>query len=127
MADSSSTNGAIEAPFIYKKNQYYYLFVSFDLCCRGEKSTYKIAVGRSTKITGPYFDKNGIDMLHGGGTILAAGDVNWYAVGHNGVASLNGKEYIIYHGYDINDNGKSKLRLQELLWDAKGWPTISKN
>jgi arabinan endo-1,5-alpha-L-arabinosidase len=127
MVDSSSANGAIEGPFIYKKNQYYYLFVSFDLCCRGEKSTYKIAVGRSTKITGPYLDKNGIDMLHGGGTIIATGDTNWYAVGHNGVASLNGKDYIIYHGYDVTDNGKSKLRLLELLWDANGWPIISKN
>ncbi len=127
MADTSSTNGAIEAPFIYKKQQYYYLFVSFDLCCRGEKSTYKIAVGRSANITGPYLDKDGIDMLYGGGTILATGDANWYAVGHNGIASLNGKDYIIFHGYDVSDNGKSKLRLQELLWDASAWPIISKN
>jgi len=126
MVDSTKNNSAIEAPFIYKKNKYYYLFASVDLCCRGEKSTYKIIVGRSTNITGPYLDKQGIDMLHGGGTILAAGDNNWYAVGHNGVASLNGKDYIIYHGYDKNDNGKSKLILQQLLWDVDGWPNISK-
>src|ERR1041385_6858515 len=30
--------GAIEAPGIIRKNNYYYLFVSFDLCCRGKKS-----------------------------------------------------------------------------------------
>lgn len=126
MADSSQNNSAIEAPFIYKKSQYYYLFVSLDLCCRAEQSTYKIAVGRSTNIKGPYLDKQGIDMLHGGGTVLAAGDNNWYAVGHNGVASLNGKDYIIYHGYDKNDKGKSKLILQPLSWDNDAWPTISK-
>lgn len=126
MVDSTKNDGAIEAPFIYKKNQYYYLFTSLDLCCRGERSTYKIAIGRSKNITGPYLDKQGIDMLHGGGTILAAGDTNWYAVGHNGVASLNGKDYIIYHGYDKNDNGKSKLILQQLSWDEEGWPNISK-
>lgn len=126
MVDSTKSDGAIEAPFIYKKNQYYYLFTSLDLCCRGEKSTYKIAVGRSTNITGPYLDKQGIDMLHGGGTILAAGDTNWYAVGHNGMANLNGKDYIVYHGYDRNDNGRSKLILQQILWDADGWPLIRK-
>ncbi|MDI9364295.1 MAG: family 43 glycosylhydrolase [Flavobacterium sp.] len=126
MVDSSKNDGAIEAPFIYKKNKYYYLFTSLALCCRAEKSTYKIAVGRCTNITGPYLDKQGIDMLHGGGTILAAGDNNWYAVGHNGIANLNGKDYIIYHGYDKNDNGKSKLVLQQLLWDAEGWPKIFK-
>ncbi len=126
MVDSSITNSAIEAPFIFRKNNYYYLFTSLDLCCRGENSTYKIAIGRSTKITGPYVDKNGVDLLHGGGSIILTGDKNWYAVGHNGVAVLNGKDYIIFHGYDANDKGKSKLRLQELLWDGNGWPVISK-
>ncbi|MBC7722253.1 MAG: family 43 glycosylhydrolase [Pedobacter sp.] len=123
MSDTS-INSAIEAPFIFKKNKYYYLFVSLGFCCRGENSTYKIAVGRSEKITGSYVDKNGIDMLHGGGTILLTGDKNWYAVGHNGVAVLNGKDYTVFHGYDTNDKGKSKLLLSELLWDANGWPII---
>ena len=127
MVDAGGTDAAIEGPFIFKKNQYYYLFVSFDLCCRAEKSTYRIAVGRSKTITGPYLDKNGTEMLHGGGSILASGDANWYAVGHNGVAVLNGKDYIIYHGYDVTDNGKSKLILKELLWDDKGWPVIKKD
>lgn len=123
MSDTS-INSAIEAPFIFKKNKYYYLFVSLGFCCRGENSTYKIAVGRSEKITGSYVDKDGIDMLHGGGTILLTGDKNWYAVGHNGVAVLNGKDYIVFHGYDANDRGKSKLLLTELLWDSNGWPII---
>ena len=41
---------AIEAPFIVQHGQYYYLFVSFDLCCRGTKSTYKTMVGRSRSV-----------------------------------------------------------------------------
>lgn len=122
------TNGntALEAPFLYFKNGYYYLFVSADLCCKAAESTYKILVGRSKEITGPYLDKDGKSMLQGGGSLLQQGDgVNWYAVGHNGVALLNGKEHIVYHGYDVNDKGKSKFILKELSWTSDNWPVIN--
>ncbi len=124
MPDSLDAKGAIEAPFIYRENGYYYLFASFDLCCKAEKSTYKIAVGRSKKITGPYLDKSGIDMLHGGGTILLKGDADYYAVGHNAVCNFDGTDYIIYHAYDAHDNGKSKLKIKKLNWDKDGWPIV---
>ena len=65
---ASRSGGAIEAPFIVYKNGYYYLFVSFDYCCRGVNSTYNIRVGRSIAITGPYIDSNGTAMMKGGGT-----------------------------------------------------------
>lgn len=57
---------AIEAPFIFHKGKYYYLFASIDYCCKGEKSTYKMIVGRSEKVTGPYVDQAGIPMIKGG-------------------------------------------------------------
>lgn len=123
--DSSAGDAAIEAPFIFKKDKYYYLFVSFDACCRGANSTYKIMVGRSEKITGPYVDKSGMKMTSGGGSLLAAGDgANWFAVGHNAVYTADGKDYIIYHGYDAKDNGKSKLIIHTVSWDAAGWPVV---
>src|SRR5579864_7144379 len=59
---------AIEAPFIVQHGDYFYLFVSFDLCCRGVKSNYKTVVGRSRQVTGPYTDAGGIAMMEGGGT-----------------------------------------------------------
>jgi arabinan endo-1,5-alpha-L-arabinosidase len=113
---------AIEAPFIYKKGKYYYFFASIDYCCKGEKSTYKIIVARSKKIEGPYIDKEGVELRHGGGSIFLQGNKEWHGVGHNGICSADGKDYIVYHGYDAADGGKSKLLVQELKWDKKGWP-----
>lgn len=48
---------AIEAPFIYRREGFYYLFVNWDRCCRGTNSTYNIRVGRGQKVTGPYLDR----------------------------------------------------------------------
>jgi arabinan endo-1,5-alpha-L-arabinosidase len=121
-SDSLAGNGAIEAPFIYKKGNFYYLFASYDYCCRGEKSTYKMRVGRSENLTGPYLDKTGTPMTKGGGTLLLQGDNDWHGVGHNAVANFDGKDFLIFHGYDAKDKGKSKLRIKELNWDEHGWP-----
>lgn len=115
---------AIEAPFVIRKNKYFYLFASIDYCCKGINSTYKIIYGRSEKILGQYWDKEGQPMRTGGGTILMTGDENWHGVGHNGIATIDGKDYILFHAYDANDDGRSKLRIFELLWDDDDWPVI---
>ena len=53
-----------------KHGDYYYLFVSFDYCCKGLKSDYKVMVGRSKTVTGPYLDKDGKAMNKGGGSLV---------------------------------------------------------
>jgi arabinan endo-1,5-alpha-L-arabinosidase len=121
--DSAAGDAAIEAPFIFKKNNYYYLFVSFDYCCRGEKSTYKMVVGRSQKIQGPYLDKDGTPMVQGGGSLVLEGDKNWNGVGHNAVVSFEDGDFLVFHGYDANDKGRSKLRVQRLAW-VNDWPVV---
>jgi arabinan endo-1,5-alpha-L-arabinosidase len=123
LPDSVAGDAAIEAPFIFKKDNYYYLFVSFDYCCRGEKSTYKIMVGRSEKLRGPYFDRDGVPMNSGGGSTVLEGDKNWHGVGHNAVISADGNDYLVFHGYDAKDNGRSKLRIEKITW-FNGWPSI---
>jgi len=117
-------NGAIEAPFIFKKEKYYYLFVSFDLCCRGAKSTYNLRVGRSEKVTGPYLDKEGKSLLFGGGTLIAQGDDDYYGKGHNSVYTFNNIDYLFMHAYSITEKGTPKLILEPLEWDRDGWPFI---
>ena len=122
--DRNAGNGPIEAPFLFRKGSYYYLFVSLDYCCRGPKSTYKMVVGRSASVTGPYLDRAGKSMTQGGGTLVLQGDKDWYGVGHNSTYTFDGKDYLIYHGYDATDNGKSKLLIKELTWDNGGWPVV---
>jgi arabinan endo-1,5-alpha-L-arabinosidase len=123
LADTLPGDAAIEAPFIFKKGGYYYLFASFDYCCRGEASDYKVVVGRSKDIKGPYLDREGTPMTLGGGTLLVQGDKAWNGAGHNAVASFNGTDYLIYHGYDAADKGKPKLRIEKLAW-ANEWPEV---
>lgn len=115
---------AIEAPFIFKKGKYYYLFASIDYCCKGVDSSYKMIVARSEQIPGPYLDKNGKVMAKGGGSILLQGDEDWYGVGHNSAYTFNGKDYLIFHGYDASDEGKPKLIIKEMQWDTEDWPIV---
>lgn len=115
----------VEGAFVYKHGGYYYLFASFDMCCRGVNSNYHVVVGRSKNVTGPYVDKAGYDMIDGNGTDIAIGDgVKYAALGHNSVYKIDGKEYFVAHGYSIADGGASKLIITELKWDANGWPIV---
>lgn len=116
---------AIEAPFVFKKGKYYYLFASIDYCCKGINSTYKMIIGRSVKISGPYIDKYGNSMDSGGGTILLEGNEDWFGVGHNAVCTFNETDYLIFHGYDAHDEGKPKLIIKKLNWDNNDWPVVS--
>lgn len=104
-------------------NDYFYLFASYDYCCRGEKSTYKMRVGRSRALTGPYLDKNGVPMTQGGGTLVLEGNADWHGVGHNAVCTFDGVDYLVFHGYDARDKGRSKLRVERLDWQDK-WPVL---
>lgn len=118
-------NGAIEAPFIFKKNGYYYNFVSWDVCCRGEDSTYKVVAGRAESVTGPYLDREGENMAHGGGTLVLQGNENYAGIGHNAVYTFDGTDYLIAHAYDLSDEGRSKLMIREITWDENGWPVVN--
>ena len=121
--DDDPGNAALEGPFIFKKGDYYYQFLSWDFCCRGPKSTYKLVVGRSKTVTGPYVDKEGIDLAKGGGSLVIEGDSDWYGKGHNSVYTFDGKDYCFMHGYDAHDNGRPKLLVMEVTWED-GWPVL---
>lgn len=116
-------DNAIEAPFIFKHGKWYYLFVSWDYCCRGLRSNYKVVVGRSKNVCGPFLDRDGKDLATGGGTLVWGGNDAFIAGGHNAAYTFDGKDYFLCHGYD-RERGESKLFLTEMQWDKKGWPIV---
>ena len=60
-----------EASIMIFRDGWYYLLVTHGSCCAGASSTYNIRMGRSRKVTGPFLDNMGIDMLQGGGKLFA--------------------------------------------------------
>lgn len=119
---ASRGGGPIEAPFIYRHGGYYYLFVSFDYCCRGAASTYRVMVGRSTSVTGPYVDRNGVPMNSGGGTEVLAGHGSIHGPGHQAVLGDVDGDVLFYHYYA--DSGASYLGINLLGWDGSAWPYV---
>ena len=127
-------NNAIEAPFLYYHAGYYYLFVNWDYCCRGPKSTYNIRVGRSARVTGPYRDKEGVDLLQGGGSLLLGSvpddgsgkpfDAK-VGPGHAGILADNGIERFSFHYESVRDRGgKTQMEIRTVAWGHDGWPQI---
>src|ERR1700677_3465192 len=111
---------AVEAPFIVHHGDYFYLFVSFDLCCRGTHSNYRTMVGRSRNVTGPYMDADGKPMLNGGGTQLLRPNSRWIGPGGESVLLRPEGDIIVFHAYDAI-TGKPALQISTLTW-SNGWP-----
>lgn len=124
LAERNVENNPVEASCITKRGEYYYLFVAWDYCCEGISSDYKTVVGRSTAITGPYLDENGIRMDQGGGTILMQSNGNEIGPGGADVYQEGDKYYLVYHYYAGNDGGLPKLAIRMLGWDTNDWPVL---
>jgi arabinan endo-1,5-alpha-L-arabinosidase len=127
----------IEAGFQFRHEAYYYLFASFDNCCNvKEPITYKVRVGRSSSPTGPFLDRNGVDMRSGGGTIVLEGHGNVEAAGGQSIVHdpLDDSDLIVYHWYDkrlpassepeVSSSTRAFLGINRLGWDAAGWPYL---
>jgi arabinan endo-1,5-alpha-L-arabinosidase len=113
---------AVEAPFMIRHDGTYYLFVSFDRCCAGVNSTYKIMVGRSKAVTGPFVDRESRVMTEGGATLVLESQGNVRGPGHCAILSDGGRDWLIHHFYDAENNGRSALEIRPITWDAEGWP-----
>jgi len=114
---------AVEGATIAYHGGYYYLFASFDYCCRGVNSEYRVVVGRATDITGPYVDKIGLPMLNGGGAELLRGYNEFAGPGHGDVYADGTTDWYVHHYYAADDNGLPKLSVRKVIWSG-GWPTL---
>jgi arabinan endo-1,5-alpha-L-arabinosidase len=114
---------AVEGATILHHGGYYYLFASFDYCCRGVNSEYRVVVGRARDIKGPYVDKTGLPMLNGGGTELLRGYNEFAGPGHGDVYVDGGTEWFVHHYYAVDDNGLPRLSVRKIGW-SDGWPRL---
>jgi arabinan endo-1,5-alpha-L-arabinosidase len=115
---------AIEAPSILERDGRFYLFVSFDQCCKGVASTYNIRVGRADRIEGPYRDRDGRDMLDGGGSLMLATTGRFIGPGGQEAVKTSRGDWLAFHYYDGDGAGAAKLQFSPLHWTSDGWPEL---
>ena len=121
---ASRNGGAIEAASIVSHNGYFYLFVSYDTCCKGVNSTYRTMMGRASNITGPYTDKSGAGMMQGAAEQLLTTSGRYVGPG-GGTAWKDGSTYLyVYHYYDGQANGASKLQVRPIVFGPDDWVTL---
>jgi len=120
LAERKVDGNPIEAAFIVPRGGRFYLFVSFDLCCRGADSTYKVAVGRSDSVAGPYVDREGTAMTAGGGTIILQTEGDQVGPGGQSVFG----DTLAFHYYDGANASVPTLGLRPISW-VDGWPVVA--
>jgi arabinan endo-1,5-alpha-L-arabinosidase len=124
IALASRHGGAVEAPSLLEHERKFYLFVSFDQCCRGVASTYNIRLGRADRIEGPYFDRDGKAMLDGGGSLMLATTGRFIGPGGQEAVKTSQGEMLVYHYYDGANAGVAKIQFSPIRWTADGWPEL---
>jgi arabinan endo-1,5-alpha-L-arabinosidase len=114
---------AEEGPSIVRHGGYFYLFLSFDFCCRGVESDYRMVVGRSTSVTGPYLDRDGLPLIGTGGTEVLRGYNEFAGPGGGDIYSTGATTYLVNHYYDTTDGGTPRLNVRPVRW-SDGWPVV---
>jgi arabinan endo-1,5-alpha-L-arabinosidase len=117
-----------EASILIQRDGWYYLLVTHGSCCQGANSTYNIRMGRSRKVTGPYLDNMGVDMIEGGGMLFAGSRGRNVGPGHFGLLDLGQgvEKFSLHYEADLDRGGVSVLDIRPLLW-RDGWPVAGEN
>jgi arabinan endo-1,5-alpha-L-arabinosidase len=117
-----------EASILIVHEGWYYLLVTHGSCCAGGNSSYNIRMGRSKKVTGPFIDNMGVDMIQGGGKLFAGSNGRHIGVGHFGLLDLGDgvQKFSCHYESDLDRGGASVLDIRPLLW-RDGWPVAGDN
>ena len=130
MLGNEPVNVAIdmEATDLMYRDGWYYLLGTHGTCCDGANSTYNIRVGRSRNPTGPYVDNMGIELLKGGGKLVAAASGRHLGLGHFGLLDLGDgvQKFSMHYEADMDRGGRSVLDIRPLLWKDE-WPVGGDN
>ncbi len=128
--DRRPVNVAInsEASILIFRDGWYYLLVTHGSCCQGANSSYNIRMGRAKKVTGPFLDNMGIDMLQGGGKLFLGSGGRFVGPGHFGLLDLGDgvQKFSCHYEAYLDRGGISVLDIRPLLW-RDGWPVAGEN
>ncbi len=134
---------SFEAVYIDKKEEYYYLYLSTASCCDGANSVYRVVVGRSKNLAGPFLTSSGHDLINYNnmwwvpvvdnikGVIIESND-NIAGPGHNAqiITDDRGDDWFVYHAIlKSNPNlpggaTRRPLFIDRIDWED-GWPVIN--
>lgn len=115
---------AVEGPFVVRHGEWFYLFTSWDLCCRGAQSTYRVMAGRSKNVNGPFTDRDGKKLMQGGGTEVLVGNATWAGPGGESVwVGPDRQNVMVFHAYD-RVTGRPMLQVGRMSW-PEDWPVVA--
>jgi hypothetical protein len=115
--DSSSSNyyawekGVAEAPWVEKRNGYYYLFYSGGFI----DASYRVGVARSTSPTGPFTRYSGNPILGNNST--------WVGPGHGAVVNdAAGNWWFVYHAKHADNQDFGRVVMLDPIYWLNDWP-----
>ncbi len=117
-----------EAAVMIHREGWYYLLATHGSCCRGADSGYNIRVGRARRVTGPFVDHEGIDMIMGGGKLFLGSRGRFIGPGHFGLIDLGDgiEKFSCHYEAALDRGGASVLDIRPLIWED-GWPVAGEN
>ncbi|KAL5335456.1 glycosyl hydrolase [Aspergillus crustosus] len=121
----------VEGAFLAYHAPYYYLWFSWGRCCefksekmRNSGKEYRIRVGRSKNVRGPFVDKQGTDLVDGGGETVYGSQGEVFAPGGQGVLTDEFGDVLYYHYLNTSisyDFWEARLGYNRLEY-VDGWP-----
>ncbi|KAF4318267.1 hypothetical protein BBO99_00005683 [Phytophthora kernoviae] len=129
----TSNSEVLEAPYIFKHGEFFYLFTSKGSCCGYDKTRpakgkeYRVLVCRSSTATGGFVDKDGVDCAKDGGTVVLESHGNVYGPGGQGVYNDPTNGPILYYHYVDTTVGYADGD-KRFGWNtidfSSGWPVV---
>jgi arabinan endo-1,5-alpha-L-arabinosidase len=120
----------VEACWVIRHDDYYYLFYSGDNCC-GPEAEYGVMVARSRSATGPFETlEEARGVPH---SLMLFKSERWLAPGHNSIVTdKDGQAWMVYHAIDVHRprqrqedeiNSRRILLIDRIEW-KDGWPFV---